>query len=180
MDALYLISLIVGGFFVLLSMLGGDSDADADFDADIDLDGEIGGAGFVDLLSVRTLFLFAAFFGLTGVLMGMTDAGETFRLMVSVLTGLVTGLGGNYVIKSVASRHISSDISVDDLKGQTAHVVIPFQSADRGRISLVARGHRVMLTARSLDEDTLESFEQGDEVVVVGMQGNVAEVVKPE
>lgn len=178
MDALYLISLIVGGFFVLLSIFGGDSNA-ADLDADIDIDGDLSGSGFVDLLSVRTLFLFSAFFGLTGALLGLAGSGEMFRLLVSVLTGLVTGIGGNYVIKSVGSRHISSDISVEDLKGQTARVVIPFHAADRGRISLVARGHRVMLTARSLDDETLESFEPGDEVVVVGMRGNVAEVVKP-
>ncbi len=183
MDALFLISLIVGGFFVLLSIFGvGDTDADADFelDADADFDGDLGGAGLVDLLSVRALFLFAAFFGLTGVLLGLTDTSETFRLLISILTGLVAGLGGNYIIKSIGYRHISSDVSVEDLKGKTARVVIPFQASDRGRISLVARGNRIMLSARSLDDETLESFEPGDEVVVVGMQGNVAEVVKPK
>ena len=97
MDSVYLISLIVGGFFVVLSIFGGseheaDSDVDADFDtdfdadtdvdfeadfdvdADVDHDFHIGGSdfdastdvGFVDLFSLRALFLFAAFFGLTG------------------------------------------------------------------------------------------------------------------
>ena len=41
MDALYLICLLVGGFFVLLSIFGGansEADVDADFDADLDAD----------------------------------------------------------------------------------------------------------------------------------------------
>ena len=41
MDPVYWISMIVGGFFVLLSIFGGgdsDADADVDFDADADLD----------------------------------------------------------------------------------------------------------------------------------------------
>ena len=73
MDTVYLISLIVGGFFVLLSIFGGgetdgDAEVEADFDADHDADlshGDVG-TGLVDLLSIRALFLFAAFFGLTG------------------------------------------------------------------------------------------------------------------
>ena len=51
MDTVYWVSLIVGGFFVLLSALGGgdtdadvdvdvDADADLDFDADADLDAD--------------------------------------------------------------------------------------------------------------------------------------------
>lgn len=180
MDAVFLISLIVGGFFVLLSILGGgDADADADADVDADSDSELSGTGFVDLLSIRALFLFAAFFGLTGVLLGFTDVGDPMRLTLAVLTGLVSGLGGNYLIKTVGYSQVSSNVSVDDLKGQTARVVVPFTASQRGRIALVAKGNRVMLTARSFDDQALESFNAGDEVVVVGLTGNVAEVVRP-
>ena len=39
MDTVYWVSLIVGGFFVLLSIFGGaDSEADVDVDADVDMD----------------------------------------------------------------------------------------------------------------------------------------------
>lgn len=43
MDSVYLISLMVGGFFVVLSIFGGseneaDSDVDTDFDSDFDSD----------------------------------------------------------------------------------------------------------------------------------------------
>ena len=38
MDMVYLFSLIVGGFFVLLSIFGGELDSDAEVDMDIDAD----------------------------------------------------------------------------------------------------------------------------------------------
>ena len=74
MDTLYWATLIVGGVFVLAAIFGGgetDSDVEAevdvDADADVDMDAD-GGVGWVDLFSLRTIFLFAAFFGLSGVL----------------------------------------------------------------------------------------------------------------
>jgi len=213
MDTIYLVSLLVGGFFVLLSVFGGsesdhdvDADADVDFDvdhdvdfnldhdADFDVDHDVdfdadhdvdlshdleAGPGFVDLLSVRALFLFAAFFGLTGMLLTWLNTGEPYTAVLAVLTGLVVGLGGNYFIKSVGYAHVSSDVSSNELKGVTGKVLIPFEGGEKGKISLVAKGHRVQLIARSFEEEELEPFKPGDEVVVVKMSGSVAEVVKP-
>jgi membrane protein implicated in regulation of membrane protease activity len=198
---IYLIALIVGGFFVTLSLLGGgDTDADADFDidadadldidldADADFDADAGGAdvhadfgsgpGFVDLLSIRALFLFAAFFGLTGTLLSMSGSAEPFTAIFSVLTGLVAGLGGNYLIKRVGYAHVSSDISTNDLQGRTARVLLPFDPGEKGKITLEVKGSRMQLVARSLGEEV--TFNRGDEVVVVRMDGSIAEVVKPD
>ena len=198
MDALYLICLLVGGFFVLLSIFGGgdseadidaefDADLDADFDADADADPELdaeadpgAGPGFIDLLSVRALFLFAAFFGLTGTLLSLIDSGEPLTLMLSLLTGLVVGLGGNYFIKRVGYAHVSSDVTASDLQGATARVLVPFEGERRGKISLVAKGRRMNLLARGFGGEAIESYGPGDEVVVVRMEGAVAEVVKPD
>lgn len=189
METIYLICLLVGGFFVALSIFGGtDSDADADLDveADAGMDGgpddagSSDGVGLVDLLSVRTLFLFAAFFGLTGILLSLLGTGEPFTAVLAALVGLVVGLGGNYVIKRIGYEHVSSDVSIADLKGLTGNVLIPFGGAQKGKISLVARGHRLQLVARAFENQTIDVFEAGDEVVVVRVDGNVAEVVKPE
>lgn len=200
METVYLISLIVGGFFVLLSIFGGgeaeadtdvDLDADVDVDLDVDVDADLDvhvdagaghghvGTGLVDLLSVRALFLFAAFFGLTGSVLTWLGSEEPLVAVLAVLTGLLIGLGGNYVIKRFAYEHVSSDVSVDDLRGKTGQVLIPFEGGEKGKILLVARGNRLQLTARALDDETREAFERGEEVVVVRMDGRVAEVVKP-
>lgn len=199
MDVVYWVSLIVGGFFVILSLLGGgdtdaeaevdfeadfdadfDLDADADFDADAEVGADAGSASldFVDLLSIRALFLFAAFFGLTGVLLSWTGTGEPLAALLAGLTGLAVGLGGNYLIKRVGYAHVSSGITSNDLKGKTATVVLPFVQTEKGKISLVSKGQRLQLVARALDDEA-QPFERGDEVVVVRLDGRVAEVVKP-
>ena len=85
---IYLVTLIVGGVLVLVSVFLGDSDTDADVAADIDVDADLdlaAGAdvdadgsldvGLIDALqawlpftSMRFWTFFAAFFGLTGSL----------------------------------------------------------------------------------------------------------------
>ena len=204
MSTVYLVCLIVGGFFVLLSLIGGtDSDADADVDADADIDleadagldtdvdadvdahaelaHEIGtGVGFVDLLSLRFVFLFAAFFGLSGTLLELTGSGASTTLVMSLLTGLVVGLGGNYFIKAVGYRSVSSEVTADDLIGHTGRVTVPFGAGERGKVRLVSKGKQVVLIARSLDDSDKIEFKPGEEVVVVRLDGSIAEVVKPD
>ncbi len=213
MDTVYLVSLIVGGFFVLLSIFGGgetdtdvDADSDFDFDADsdfdlevdhdfdfdadhdfdldadhdLDIDGDIGsGPGLVDLFSVRALFLFAAFFGLTGTLLTWMDASVVWTLVASIMTGLAIGLGGNWVIKTFGYRTVSSTQTARDIRGTTGQVLIPFEGGEKGKITLISKGKRLQLVARSFDDESLSTFEPGEEVVVVRMAGAVAEVVKP-
>ncbi len=198
METVYLVSLLVGGFFVLLSVLGGDSEADTDFDADLDVDfdgdldldadigeGDIGGGdigagpGFIDLLSIRALFLFAAFFGLTGYGLTWVDTNSIFTLIAAIAVGLIAGLGGNYVIKRFGYAEISSDVTLNELKGKTGKVLLPFNAGEKGKISVVVKGHQLRLVARSLDDSSTESFQQGEEIVVVRTKNGVVEVVKP-
>lgn len=199
MDSLYLFSLIVGGFFVLMSAIGfGDHESDTDFDADadvdVDMDADIdhdiahvgagggggAGVGFIDLLSLRALFLFAAFFGFCGFMLNVLGAGsEPLTGIFSTAFGIVAGIGGNYVIKNFAYRSVSSNVTAVELKGQTAKVLLPFGSTDKGKISVSAKGQKLQLVARSLSDETSDAFKSGDEVVIVRMDGRVAEVVKP-
>lgn len=191
MESIYLICLLVGGFFVLLSVIGGDTDVDADVDVDFDLDADadfdvdavdadIGaGTGFIDLFSLRALFLFTAFFGLTGSALTWANTDPITTAILAVAIGLLVGLGGNYIIKKVGYAHISSDVGMNDLKGLTGKVLIPFSGEERGKISLVVKGSQIRLLARSLDDTSTETFEPGEEVVVVRTENGVVEVVKP-
>jgi membrane protein implicated in regulation of membrane protease activity len=198
MSTVYLVCLIVGGFFVLLSLLGGadsdadvDADANVDFNADADLDTDVDahaefahdvgtGVGFVDLLSLRFVFLFAAFFGLSGTLLDLIGSNDSTTLVMSLLMGLVVGLGGNYFIKTVGYRAVSSEVTADDLIGHTGRVMVPFGSGERGKVRLVSKGKQVVLIARSLDDTDQIEFMPGEEVVVVRLDGSIAEVVKPD
>lgn len=189
MDSVYLISLIVGGFFVLLSIFGGaehDSDTDIDAEFDHDFDHDLSGdmdvgtdVGFVDLLSIRALFLFSAFFGLTGSVMTWTGGGEPYTAIMAALTGLAVGLGGNYMIKKIAHENVTSNVTKANMRGKTGRVILPFGSDDKGKILIEVKGQRLQLTARSLSDESEDVFAEGDEVVVVRIDGRVAEVVKP-
>ncbi|MEZ4702382.1 MAG: hypothetical protein R2834_18765 [Rhodothermales bacterium] len=192
MDTLYLVCMLVGGFFVLLSIFGGEMDhhaevdvsVDTDVDTDVSMDGDIhadleAGPGFVDLLSLRTLFLFLAFFGLTGTLLNWTGSGGALTGLTATIVGLLVGFGGNYVIKRIGYAHVSSDITSSDIKGLTGRVLIPFSGDERGKISVVVKGSELRLPARSLDTESAEAFNPGDEVVVISRDGLTVEVVKP-
>ena len=181
MDILYWASLVFGGITVLASIFGAgdvEADADVDLDAEVDADGPDAGGGWVDLFSLRTVLLFAAFFGLCGVLLPLAEVGELTRALVSLATGLVIGVVGNLAIKRVGYEHVSSTITADDLHGRTGKVLIPFGQADKGKILLIGKGQRIQLVARSY-EGAPETFSAGDEVVVIRINGAIAEVVKP-
>lgn len=187
MDALYLICMLVGGFFVLLSIFGGEMDHHADVSGDVhaDLgagashDTDTGSGGFVDLLSLRTLFFFLAFFGLTGTLLSWTGSGATLTAITATALGLLVGFGGNYAIQRIGHARVSSEITSNDLTGLTGRVLIPFSGDERGKISVIVKGSELRLPARSLDAESPESFDPGDEVVVVSRDGVTVEVVKP-
>lgn len=199
MDSVYLISLIVGGFFVLLSIFGGgdhDADADSDFDFeadtdvdfDLDFDGDLdadahldfdAGVGFVDLLSIRALFLFAAFFGLTGVTLGALGTAEPMNGILSAMTGLAIGLGGNWFIKRFAYQEVSSQMTASELKGRTATVLLPMEGAQNGRILIDTGERKMQITARLFEPDTAETVSEGDEVVILKVDGRIAEIIKP-
>lgn len=178
MDALYWASLVIGGVSVLFSIFGGgDTDAEADIELDADMDAEAG-SDWVDLFSLRTVMLFAAFFGLCGVLLPLAGVGEMMRAIVSAATGMVIGLTGNYVIRRFGYEHVSSIVRSQDLAGRTAQVLIPFDHTDKGKITLVGHGRRIQMIARSYEGEE-ENFSAGDEVVIVRVDKFVAEVVKP-
>ncbi len=180
MFTFYLIALLVGGFFVTLSIFGGDADGDVDLDmdADVDMDAPGAGAGIIDLLSLRTVFLFAAFFGLTGVLFTWQEAGEPYTAFLATLLGLIAGLGGSFIIKKVAQTQVSSSVTSEELHGRTARVLLPFEPGERGTVNVIVKGNRMRITARAFD-DSEGAFAPGDEVVIVQMDGHVAEVVRP-
>jgi len=193
MSSIYLISLIVGGFFVILSMFGGDSDTEVDVGGDVDVDMDVhidvdthldaafdsGGVGFIDLLSVRTLFFFLAFFGLTGTLFNVMGTAEPFAAILSIVTGAVIGFGANYVIKRFGYQSVTSSSTTKELYGVTGHVLLPFETGEKGKISVIAKGQRLQLIARPVEGNQEENFDKGDEIVIVRMEGSIAEVVKP-
>ena len=130
------------------------------------------------MFSVRALFLFTGFFGLTGTLLTWIGESPIETLIWAILLGLLIGLGGNLFIKRIGYRTVDSGLSSRDYVGRTATVSVPFAGEERGRIKLISKGGVVQLLAHGLDS-TNELFDSGEEVVIIRMNGNSAEVVKP-
>lgn len=200
---LYLATAIFGGAFVVPAILGGlDFDADVggdvelDFEAgdvgdlaDTDLDLESGegsdldsgaGAGgalgaFVgSLLNFRSIVLGLCFFGVTGTALTLFDISAVLTFVTAVVLGF-TAAGLNAALTSfVVTRQQSSHVTLRDMSGTSAEVMLPIGDDRRGRIRARIAGQTEYFTALPHKPGT--SFEAGESVVVVRVDAGVARV----
>jgi membrane protein implicated in regulation of membrane protease activity len=201
MFGFYLASAIIGWAFVGLFLFGGidsevdadfDGDLDADFDADVDvdLDGEIdaGGSGFaasiasagLSLLSFRSIVFFLAFFGLTGIVLDVIDAGALATLIAGIGVGAFAWVFNSFVFRALKVADVSSTLREADLRGAMGEVVLPISPGHRGRISIAVGEQRRYLTAAPHDASKQGSFAVGDPIVVVGLDNGTALVTAIE
>lgn len=200
MLGIYLFCLVLGGFFIALSVFAGlgdgdvdldfDADADMDFDvdvdADVDVDGDVDGDHEIEgsqrrryrpWLSFKFYTYLLGFFGLTGVLASLVGHGETLAgISLSVVMGLVAGLGVSYLLH-YANRDsdLNKALGEEGLIGSTARVLLPLQKGRGGRIRVRYQGRTMDMRAVT-DEDGVV-FDQDQEVFVLGIDDGVARVV---
>lgn len=182
MLSVYLIALLVGGFLLAMSMLGGgdtdahadadfDGDADADFDADADIDGGHDGfdvMGWFPIASLRFWTFFAAFFGLTGLVIDAGGiAGPYVGLGVAAVVGYACGYTMTRLIRSLRRERVDSSVAASDCIGETARVILPVTPDRAGKIRLEIKGRTVELTAETEDQDL--ELDPGQTCVVYGL-----------
>jgi hypothetical protein len=190
MLGLYLFALVLGGGLLVLSLLGGDSDADApdaDFQADADVDAQAdGGVGqshfgagglVLGLFKPRNLVFLLATFGVTGSLLTWLGVGRAATLTLAVAMGaaamVLTHAVFTWIRRSDASVEVLSD---SDLEGSIARVVLPLAPGVAGQVACLAGGREVYLTAR-LAADVSEPLATGREVVILRTGDGVAVVI---
>lgn len=188
----YLFALVLGGVLLAASIFsGGDGDADVDADADADVDAEAeadaeGGtpqgslAGvFTTVLSLRFWTFFAAFFGLTGLVLDGADLvpGTAAPLVTAVLTGLVAGFVTVRVFRSLHRSESGAVVSAADYVGKTGRVLLGFSADELGKVRLEIGGTTVDLLAKT---DEVVRFEPGDEALIVSLQDHTAFVARLE
>lgn len=185
MYGIYLFSAVLGGGLVLFSLLSGGDDGGADGDIDVEVDagaegpgvhGHLGGDLLLGLFRFRNLTFLLAGFGITGLLGTWLGTGRT---ATAVLAGVV-GLSAMLLVHGVFTWLRRTDSGMDvfsdqDLEGSFARVVVPMTATTRGRVSCIASGQQLYLTAR-LDAGGGERLEVGTPVVILRMRGGVAEV----
>jgi hypothetical protein len=192
MISLYGFCFIVGGIFVALAAIAGLDGADFDSHFEIDLSGEIGPgignerpalmlrqllAALFPILSLR-FWTFGSFvFGMMGLLLTLlaTDLSPSLKFGISLATGLAFGSLIVAILRSLKGQgDADSLIRSDDLVGALGVVEIPFDTNSRGKIRVEIKGSQVFLKAVT---NEVRSFEQGDRVLVLGMEDNRAWVV---
>lgn len=170
MLTLYLVTLITGGVLVGVSVLAGafdfdlDTDTDADLDADVDADADLDHGGLGDALaawmpvaSLRFWTVFAAFFGLTGVLLHAVggELSEAMIAGISVGTGWLSGVFTTRLVARLKRQRVDSAARPDDWLGETGRVLVAVTPEHPGKVRLLTRGRFVDLFARPLDRAAL-------------------------
>lgn len=189
MQSVYWLCFILGGTFVTLSALGGLDGVE--FDAEIDTDIELRPPTPHDqskpsshtinpkvrfvvnvLTSVRFWTFSSGFFGLTGILLSWLYSSFSAGLIftIALLIGLLLGTAIASALVALHMRQVDSLVRSTDLAGLMGVVEVPFDAHSRGKIRVDVRGNIVDFVARTDESEQL--FEQGDRVLIVGVEHN--------
>lgn len=198
MFGVYIFCAIVGIPLQLLFALGGgDVDGDVGFDADFDADIDISGGGDIDVsgaeggvgdisafrrIPVSSYTAFLAFFGGVGVVSTVVGVAAITTLVLAVVLGVFAAGVNTALFSFLRKGESDSSISDKQLEGRLATVSVPIEGGKRGRVTLDTGGERLQLTAGSLETMPDVDFARGDEVVIVKVDGGIAQVmaVDPE
>ena len=200
MTLIYILCLVVGGTFVVLSAIGGLDGADFATDIDAELDAEpdselddidIGTYGtqassskqrgklWLPLFSLRFWTFALCFFGLTGLLVSLAQpdfAGGSI-VLIAVAMGLLCGAAAAFVLRSLGSNQVNSLTRPEELTGQVGIVEVPFDANTRGKVRLAIRGSTVGFFAFTQEQ---RQFQAGESVLVVGLENNKLWVVSTD
>jgi hypothetical protein len=209
LTTVYWACLIVGGGLMLLSMLGGDSDADVSvetdidvgFDAGVDVDADVGldtdgafdvDAGGADVphahadaaalstwFSMRFVVFFIALFGAIGVILRYLTALETGTTFA---VALITGLAAGQVVHHVFRliRRTSGDSTPRPQDYVNRLARVTIAITPPDKGEVTIQVRSARRFVPAIAIGAAKGFSTGDEVVVVGYRAGVAEVVSRE
>ncbi len=186
------------GVFVLLAVFGwlfvgvflfSAADFDTGLDIDADLDGDIGMDTDLEshadlsnsaahllgaLFSFRSLVFFAAFFGLTGVLLTWLDTNIVVTILIAVGLGFFAAFINVKLMDYLKRTSVSSQLTDSTIAGNTANVVVPVGPGHKGKVAVDVNGQRIYLVATPYNERHQDEFAVGDSVVVVEVKNGAA------
>ncbi len=193
LGGVYVVSLIVaGGFLVVSTFLGGDSDVDVDVDIDADFDLEVDVEGDVDVdsvtdaaegalalstwISVRFLIYFAAMFGMVGTILTLTsEMGPGRVLAYAVMGGFVVGQIAHQVFRYLKKTSSDSSTHVKDYVNKIGRVTVAIKPRARGEVAIQIGDNERYVPAKAKRSN--EAFESGQSVGVIDYRAGTALVV---
>ncbi len=181
--------LLVAVFLFSGAEFGGDVDLDAGVDLDLDPDldadaaADIGDTGNIGqlmgaLVSFRSLVFFAAFFGLTGILLNLLDSGTVVTVIAAAGVGMFAAYVNGKLMTYLMRTSVSSQLRNSKIAGNTANVIVPIGPGSKGKVAVDVNGQRLYLVARSFNESHEAEFAVGDNVVIVEVDKGSALVAR--
>lgn len=129
---------------------------------------------WIPFTSLRFWTYLTAVFGVTGIALTLfARTSEPFTLVVSAISGILMGLGASGLVRWLSKNESDSAISEQDLLGAEARVLVAVRGRLPGKVRLQAKGSTVDLVAISESE-----LRPGEEVLVIGFEGNHARVAR--
>lgn len=158
-----------------------DADIGGDVGTDLDFSGADGGLGdFTGLLRrvpISSYAFFLSFFGGAGMLGTWLDVGFIQTIILAVMLGVIAASVNTAAFSFLRNTDSSSQLTDRQLEGRVATVSVPIDAGKRGRVWLDTGNERVQLTAGSIETALDQSFERGEQVVIVEMANGVAKVM---
>lgn len=194
----YVFALVLGSVLLGASLLIGGKDMDGDHDVGGDIDGDADGhfefdkgldghahaghdghgdlGGFFGVLgSTRFWTFFAAFFGLTGIVLdGLDLAIPSVALALAIAVGFLMGWTAVTLIRRLSAEDVGVAATVDDYVGKSGEMLIAAGPQRLGKIRIELKGTTVDVLAESDDQ----SIPLGEQALIVEMRGDKAVVVK--
>lgn len=180
----YIFALIVGGLLLGASLILG---AHADHDASPDAHGGAEPAASGDpqgiesflvwIVSVRFWTFFAAFFGLTGLLLdGFGLVGSSWLAGgLAVGMGAFAGFFASWLVRVMTAESSNSAVMASDYVGKSGRLLVGFGPGSVGKVRIEVKGSTIDLLCVAMDEHT---YEAKDEVLIVEMDGTRARVAR--
>jgi hypothetical protein len=197
MYAAYVFSLVLGGGFLLVSVLGdilgGDAsdmafDADVDFDVDIDVDTDLDIHGDMDahhdwalaskVLSFRMVVYTLFGFGAVGWLMTMAGLAPAAPLTIgsAIFGGIASGALVQSVFNYLKRTDSGGHTTEGSFVGLPAVVTLPLGGNSAGNIAVELDARRLTIRALPHGNATDEMMKTWKNVVIVDMKDGVARV----
>lgn len=192
MTTLYLVTLLVGGLLIGVSLLSGEMVADLDGDGldgafdldgvdgeladlDSDTDGLVGAAQF---LSFRDVVFFLAFFGLAGTLLGLVGVDEPLKAVAATASGVGAAAVTHRLMTYLKRSESGVPRAAGLLAGRRARVLVDVSRAGAGKIVLDTGEQTLQLLAVVAPEAGRDRFAPGDEVTILQIDDGTARVVE--
>jgi hypothetical protein len=130
--------------------------------------------------SFRNIVYFAAFFGLTGTILKVTNVGDIISFICSLGIGFFSAGFGYSLMKYLRNNESGESLNIFDLNGKEAKVSIGISKSRKGKIVVESGGSSLELTALLSENADEEFIPKGKKVLIIEINKETAFVVKSD